>query len=83
VKREISFNKNYFLDFYLKQNEKVQEKFDFVMTVIRTVDRVPEKFLKIMTGTDGIYEMRVEYGGNIYRTFCFFDEGQLVILLLN
>ncbi len=51
------------------------------MTVIRTVDRVPEKFLKIMTGTDGIYEMRVEYGGNIYRTFCFFDEGQLVILL--
>lgn len=69
------------MDFYLEQNEKVQEKFDYVMTVIRSVDRVPEKFLKYMTGTDGLYEMRIEYGSNIYRVFCFFDEGQLVILL--
>jgi phage-related protein len=45
------------------------------------LDRVPEKFLKHLTGTEGLYEIRVEHGSNIYRIFCFFDEGQLVILL--
>lgn len=34
-----------------------------------------------MTGTDGIYEIRVEVGSNIYRIFSFFDQGNLVILM--
>ncbi len=34
-----------------------------------------------MEGTDGLYEIRVSSGNNIFRIFCFFDEGQLVILL--
>ena len=34
-----------------------------------------------MTGTDGLYEIRVEVGGNIYRVFSFFDEGNLVVLV--
>jgi phage-related protein len=33
-----------------------------------------------MEGTDGIYEVRVEVGSNIYRAFAFFDEGQLIVL---
>ena len=33
-----------------------------------------------MTGTDGLYEVRVEYGSNIYRIFCCFDKGKLVVL---
>jgi phage-related protein len=33
-----------------------------------------------MTGTDGLYEVRVEYGSNIYRIFCCFDNGNLVVL---
>jgi phage-related protein len=81
VTREITFYKNHFMDFYLEQSGKVQEKIEYVLTMVRTVDRVPEKFLKHLTGTDGLYEIRVEYGSNIYRIFCFFDEGQLVILL--
>jgi len=81
VKREIIFYKDYFKHFYLEQTEKVQEKIAYVMTVIRTVDRIPEKFLTHITGKDGLYEMRVEYGSNIYRIFCVFDEGQLVVLL--
>ena len=44
------------------------------------VDRVPEKFLKYLSGTDGIYEIRVECDSNIYRIFCCFDKGNLVIL---
>lgn len=34
-----------------------------------------------MEGTDGIYEIRISSGNNIFRVFCFFDESQLVILL--
>jgi phage-related protein len=44
------------------------------------VDRVPKKFLDHMTGTDGLYEIRVEVGSNIFRIFCCFDKGNLVIL---
>ena len=34
-----------------------------------------------MEDSDGLYEIRVSSGNNIFRIFCFFDEGQLVILL--
>ncbi len=33
-----------------------------------------------MTGTNGLFEVRVELGGNIFRIFAFFDKGNLVIL---
>ncbi len=33
-----------------------------------------------MTGTDGIYEIRVEVGSNIYRIFSCFDKGNIVVL---
>ena len=34
-----------------------------------------------MEGTDGLYEIRVEFAGNAYRIFCFFDEGLLVVVI--
>ncbi len=79
--RKIEFYKGHFIDFYSKQNEKVQGKIEYVFKLIRQVDRVPSKFLKHLTSTDGLYEIRIEYQSNIYRIFCFFDEGRLVILL--
>ncbi len=79
--RKIEFYKDYFTDFYTKQNKKVQEKIEYVFKLIRQVERIPEKFLKHMTSTDGLYEIRIEYQSNIFRIFCFFDEGRLVILL--
>lgn len=33
-----------------------------------------------LTGTDGLFEIRVEFEGNIYRIFCCFDKGNLVVL---
>lgn len=78
--REIHFYKDYFLDFYDAQTEKVKNKIDHVLFVISVAERVPVKFLKHVEGTDGLYEIRVSYGGNIYRVFSCFDEGKLVIL---
>lgn len=78
--RKIIFHKHYFIDFYLGQTEKVQEKIEYVFTILRTVQNVPKKFLDHMTGTEGLYEIRIEIDSNIYRIFCCFDKGNLVVL---
>ena len=79
--REIEFYKDYFIDFYSRQDKQVQKKIEYVFKLIRQVERIPEKFFKHLSSTNGIYEIRIEYQSNIYRIFCFFDEGKLIILL--
>lgn len=78
--REIRFYEEYFMEFYLSLDSNVQEKVEYVFIVIRTVDMIPQKFLKHLEGTDGLYEIRVKVGSDIYRVFCCFDEGRIVIL---
>jgi phage-related protein len=34
-----------------------------------------------MSGSSGIFEIRVEVGSDIFRVFSFFDKGKLIILL--
>ena len=80
TERQIIFHGNHFTDFYVEQSLKVQDKIDYVFKVIRTVDKVPEKFLKHMEGTEGLYEIRVEASSDIFRIFCCFDKGNLVVL---
>ena len=60
---------------------QVREKIKYVLELIKQVEKVPEKFLKHLTGTNGLYEIRIEYQSNIYRIFCCFDKGKLVVLL--
>jgi phage-related protein len=79
--RTITFYQDHFTDFFSEQPKKVQDKILYVFRMVENVEKVPEKFLKHLTGTDGLYEMRVEVGNNIYRIFCFFDAGKLVIVL--
>ncbi len=55
--RKIIFHGNHFIAFYQKQNPKVKGKIQYVFELIRQVDRVPEKFLKHLTGTNGLYEI--------------------------
>ena len=78
--RQIIYFKNYFLDFFDQQTEKVKEKIDHVLFVVTVADRIPQKFFQHLEGTNGLYEIRVEFQGNIYRIFCCFDEGQVVVL---
>jgi phage-related protein len=79
--RRIIFYENYFLDFYKKQNKKVKDKILYTFELIKQVDRIPERFFKHISGTDGLYEIRIEVQSNIYRIFCCFDEGKLIVLL--
>jgi len=78
--RKILAYKRYFLDFYEKQNERLQTKVEWTLGLIRDLDRVPKKYFKQVTDSKGLYEIRIEFEGNIYRLFCFFDEGNLIIL---
>ncbi|RAK23740.1 phage-related protein [Flavobacterium aquaticum] len=78
--RKIIFHEHHFISFYQNQDEKVKTKILYVLELIKQVDRVPEKFLKHLTGKDGLYEIRIEHKSNIYRLFCCFDEGKLVVL---
>ncbi len=78
--RQIIFYGEYFLDFYKGLDPKVKSKIQYVLELIKQVERVPVKFLAPMSGYEGLYEVRVEYQSNIYRIFCCFDEGRLVVL---
>jgi phage-related protein len=78
--RKLLFYKNYFYDFFNDQTEKVKDKIDYVLFLVTITERVPQKFMEHMTGTDGLYEIRIKFQGNIYRVFCCFDEGKIVVI---
>jgi phage-related protein len=80
VERRVIVYKNYFLDFYKEQDNKVQEKIEYVLDLIRFEKRVPIKFLKFLENTDGIYEVKVVTTFRSIRILCFFDKGKLVVL---
>jgi phage-related protein len=79
--REIVAYKNYFEDFLLKLPIKVQNKIFKILETVETLERIPTNYLKLITGTEGLYEARIQLGSDIWRVFCFFDQGKLVILL--
>ncbi len=78
--RTIVFYKDYFQEFFIKQRGKVKDKIIWTFDLIQELQRVPETYLKHIENTDGLYEIRVQLGNDIFRIFCFFDQGQLVVL---
>lgn len=78
--RQILPFRDYFKEFKRTLAKDVLMKIYQVFMYIMTVERIPTKFLKNVEGVKDLYEIRVEHEGNIYRIFCCFDEGNLVIL---
>ena len=78
--RTIIFYKDYFEEFFEKQREKVKAKIIWTLELIQELDRIPETHLKHIENTDGLFEIRIQQGSDIFRIFCFFDQGQLIIL---
>jgi phage-related protein len=79
--REVIAYKSYFEDFILSQPQKVQDKIYKIIGAIEILERVPSHYLKSVSGTNGLYEARIQLASDICRIFCFFDEDKLVILL--
>ena len=79
--REVVAYKGYFEEFLNKQTSKIQDKIFKIIDAIETLERIPSNYLKHIAGTNGLYEARIQLGTDIWRVFCFFDNGKLVILL--
>lgn len=78
--RQLVIFEDHFKEFRKTLDKEALMKLYQVMTLIMKVEVVPIRFLKVIRGRKGLYEIRSEYEGNIYRVFCCFDEGNLVIL---
>lgn len=78
MNRKIRTYGGYFEAFMAELEEMVQEKIQYGLLLLKTQDRLSSKFVKSIR--DGIFELRTEYRGNIYRVFFIFDDGQIVVL---
>ena len=79
-KRNLIYFRHYYWDFYNAQKEEVKDKIDYVLFLVTVADRIPGKFYKRINGYEGLFEIRIEIESNIFRIFCCFDEGKLVVL---
>lgn len=78
MNRKIRTYGGYFETFMADLEERVQEKIQYGLLLLKTRDRISSKFVKSIR--DGIFELRTEYMGNIYRVFFIFDDGQIIVL---
>jgi phage-related protein len=78
--RTIIFYKNHFQEFFEQQRDKVKDKIIWTLNLLEDLPRIPETYLKHLENTDGLYEIRIQVGNDIFRIFCFFDHGKLIVL---
>jgi phage-related protein len=78
--RTVTFYKSYFEDFFELQRQKVKDKIIWTLKLIEEIQQVPETYLKSMENANGLFEIRIKQGSDIFRIFCIFDEGNLVVL---
>lgn len=78
--RTIVFYKNFFEDFFTKQSGKVKKKIIWTFDLIEELPRVPVVYLRHIENAKDLYEIRIQFGSEIFRIFCFFDEGKIVVI---
>ncbi|MBQ0126922.1 MAG: type II toxin-antitoxin system RelE/ParE family toxin [Bacteroidales bacterium] len=78
MERKIRAYKNYFTDFISSISELEARKVFYVLDMLKMQERLSAKFVKHIE--DGLFELRAEHGGNIFRVFFIFDEGNIVLL---
>ena len=67
-------------DFLDSLNSKQAQKVVWVLRLIEELDRVPQQYFQKLVNTDDLWEVRVQFGGNIFRLLGFFEQGRLLIL---
>lgn len=78
--RDIIIHGDYFAEFYDTLPQSIRRKINFVLNVVRTEQNIPSRFFRSIETVIGLFEIRVEIESNIYRIFCCFDEGRLIVL---
>ncbi len=59
---------------------KQAQKVSWVLQLIEDMEIIPVKYFKKLVNTDGIWEVRVQVGNNIFRLLGFLEGRQVVIL---
>lgn len=78
--RKIILFKEYFQQFFNELDIDTQDKILQVLSWIQQLDIVPISMMRSIQGYKGLFEIRIEYGSNIYRIFNCFDKGNIVVL---
>lgn len=77
--RKVLAYKKYFVEFLSTLKENEVKKIIYVIDMLKIRQRVSSKYVKYIK--DGLFELRAECDGNIFRVFFIFDEGNIVLLL--
>lgn len=59
---------------------KQAQKVTWVLKLIEEHHPVPRQYFKKLVNTDDIWEVRIQFGGNIFRLLGFLEGEQLLIL---
>lgn len=78
MNRKIRVYGRYFLDFIEQLTDGERRKIDYGLQLLKTQERLSTKFVKLIR--DGLFELRTEYAGKIFRVFFIFEDGQIVVL---
>jgi len=78
--RTIIFYKKHFNQFFAEQTPQVKKKIAQTLVWIQEIDRLPTSIFRSIENVKGLFEIRIEIGSNIFRIFCCFDKGNLVVL---
>lgn len=78
MERKITTFGTYFREFMTSLDDKAQFKINQGLLLLATQPRLSTKFVKSIR--DGLFELRTEWNGNIYRVFFIFDNGNIVVL---
>ena len=79
--RSVIFYKDHFESFFINQRKSVRNKILWTLELIEDIQKIPETYLKHIKNTDGLYEIRVQQGNDIFRIFCFFAQRRMIILM--
>jgi len=59
---------------------KQAQKVLWVLQLIEELDVIPRQYFKKLVDSEGIWEVRIQFGNDIFRLLSFFDGGTLLIL---
>lgn len=85
MKRTVGFYKTAdgycpILKFLESLSGKAAKKVAWALSLLEEIERLPVAYFKKLTGTDGIWEVRVSVSTDTFRIFCFFSGNTVVVL---
>jgi len=67
-------------EFLNSLTDQQARKVTWVLRLLKRLPIIPIQYFKKLVGTNDIWEVRVQFGGNIFRLLGFFDKENVVVL---